>query len=325
MKSKNNVVMYVGGFCVVFPYKTPNKKYAVRCWFTNVTDAKERTRLIAEELHRIKLPYFVGFKYVENGLATNEGVQPIVLMDWVDASPLKEYINKNINNKDKLYRLAEEFKKMTDDLHKHSISHGDLQHGNILVSDMGEIILVDYDSMFVPALNGYSDEIKGLKGYQHPSRWDNDKLSCKADYFSELIIYTSIIAFAKMPMLWDDLHIIDTETMLFSAEDIKSGGASIIFNILSTDNELKKLSTAIKNALQKKSINELLPLEEAIIPPEEKISSEHKKKWANNGYVNPLPKYDVKTDTIKEKWMDNGYHQFAPTYDSQTDNIKNKW
>ena len=68
-----------------------------------------------------------------------------------------------------------------------------MQHGNIMVKDGGQLVLVDYDSMYVPALDGWDEEIKGLQGYQHEARWKNKKLAPKADYFSELIIYLSLL------------------------------------------------------------------------------------------------------------------------------------
>ena len=40
-KHNDELVRYVGGFCVVFPFCTLMKKYAVRCWFVNVSFASE--------------------------------------------------------------------------------------------------------------------------------------------------------------------------------------------------------------------------------------------------------------------------------------------
>lgn len=324
-KHGDNLVMYVGGFCVVFPYKVEDKKYAVRCWFVNVTNAMKRTRLIAEELQRLSLPYFVGFDYIEEALATNDGVQPIILMDWVDAHTLKEYISANIGDSEKLRQLAENFKRMAADLHENNIAHGDLQHGNIMVSDKGEIVLVDYDSMYVPALEGFEDEIKGLEGYQHPSRWNNNRISPKADYFSELVIYTSLLALAKMPQLWTDLNMENTETMLFSADDIKSGGSTPIFRVLETDTELKTLSLAIKEALRHDSIDELLPLEVAVVSQEERIASQNRKKWADNGYVITPQDYNLGTGEIKNKWADNGFSLQVKGHTEEVESIKKKW
>lgn len=324
-KQDGELVRYVGGFCVVFPFYTVVEKVAVRCWFANVSDAKVRTQIIAQELQKVNLPYFVGFKFVEQGVATNEGIQPIVLMDWVEAIPIKKYIAENIHNSHILMQLAQKFMDMVVDLHRVGISHGDLQHGNILVYPDGRLVLVDYDSMFVPGLEDFDDEIKGLEGYQHPARWSNKKMSKKADYFSELVIYTSILAFSEIPELWIDKHIEDTETMLFSPEDIKSGESSPIFTVLDTNPKLVNCSTALKAALRKNSIDELIPLEDAIISYEQKISTSIRGKWQDNGYESKRVDYTKSTGSIKDKWRDNGYVAEPRDYNIETKNITNKW
>lgn len=293
-------INYVGGFCIVFPYyKSSGEKVAVRCWIARVEDAQERTRLIADELKRVNLPYFVNFEYEKNGIATNFGVQPIVLMDWVEANSLKDYLQAKLSDPDGLRNLAESFKTMVEDLHRVNISHGDLQHGNILVRKNGSLVLVDYDSIYVPSLKGYKDEIKGLAGYQHPSRWESTLISEKNDYFSELIIYTSIMALSYFPSLWQELKIEDTETLLFSADDIKSGGSSYIFRKLESHPQLKDLSIAIKKALNCKSIEDLLPLEEAIIPETKRIGAGIRGKWNR---VPEKEEFVPDTTSTRAKW-----------------------
>lgn len=297
-----NPIMYAGGFCVVFPFiLATSKKVAVRCWTAHVPDADKRSYKIASELKRSKLPYFVEFNYIPQGIATAKGVVPIVIMDWVEASPLKEYITKNISNPKHISSLADQFKLMVSDLHKASFSHGDLQHGNIMVTDNGKIILVDYDSMYVPGLENISDEIKGLAGYQHPGRAKLNSLSTKSDYFSELIIYTSLIAIAKHPQLWKQLNIEETETLLFTQEDIDTPNKSAIIKLLENDKELRPLAEAIKKALNEQNIENLLPLEEAIIPESKSIVEGLKDKWGKRPtFIKEESKIDI--ESLSKKW-----------------------
>lgn len=318
VKRNDTVIRYVGGFCIVFPFQTPTNKYAVRCWHANVADAHERSRKIAEALQLSNLPYFVGFDYIPEGIITNEGIQPIVLMDWIEARPLKEYIKEHLNDGAKMRKLADNFLKMAKDLHAHQLSHGDLQHGNILVRDDEQIILVDYDSMYVPALEGYSDDIKGLEGYQHEARWKNEKLTPKADFFSELVIYTSLIALVKRPSLWNELNIEDTETLLFSAKDIKSKGYSAIFQQLDADTELHPLSNALKEAMRHDDINDLKPLEEALKSPIDSISN----KWSDNGYKPPIVDHSSTIQEIRTNWNNIPPRQEEPI---DTNDITKKW
>ena len=294
------LIKYSGGFCVVFPYQTAGKKYAVRCWHAEVSDAKRRTQLIAEALKSANLPYFVGFEFYEDGIMTPLGLQPIVVMDWVEAQSLKKFLAEHIHESNVINEVAENFKKMVADLHTCHFSHGDLQHGNIMVRPDHSLVLVDYDSMYVPTLNGMADEIKGLIGYQHESRWKNEKVSEKADYFSELVIYLSLKALARHPSLWSELNMKDTETLVFSGEDIQSKGKSNIFSILKADTELTLLTNRLCDFMAKSSIEELTPLEEAVVSQSEQISS----KWkAGNGHV-PSTKQGsiVESESITRKW-----------------------
>lgn len=295
---KGKPIKYAGGFCIVFPYIVSGRKYAVRCWHAFLDGAKERTKIIAETLHALKLPYFVGFEYVDDGIVTSSGVQPVVVMDWVEAKPLKQYIEDHLFDSSKLKLLADEFLKMTNVLHDKGIAHGDLQHGNIMVRTDGSLVLVDYDSMYVPELEGKSDEISGLPGYQHPARWENKWLTPKADYFSEMVIYTSLIGLSELPQLWTDLKIADTDTLLFNAEDIKSRGASPIFGVLESLDSCSCLIEQIRDALECKSINDISPLD----AHRKSIADSLSELWGDNGYKpeNPFEKSDIVK--ITSKW-----------------------
>lgn len=300
------LIKYSGGFCVVFPYQTPTKKYAVRCWHAEVSDAKRRTQLIADALKKANLPYFVGFEFYEDGIMTQQGLQPLVVMDWVDALSFKKFLARHITESNVINEVAENFKRMVADLHANRFSHGDLQHGNIMVRPDRTLVLVDYDSMHIPALSGMADEIKGLAGYQHKARNKNQYVSEKADYFSELVIYISLKALAKMPALWEDLNMENTDTLLFSAEDIQSDGNSTIFRVLKTDNELSPWVDKLCEFMAKPSIDDLVPLEEAIVSKSESISA----KWkVGNGHVPSVPKGEIDDpNKITAKWArGNGY------------------
>lgn len=313
-------IKYSGGFCVVFPYETPNKKYAVRCWHAEVSDAKKRTQLIADNLKKCSLPYFIGFEYYEDGIMTTVGLQPIVVMDWVKALPLKNFIAVHLNEPDTINKIAENFKSMVVDLHKMHLSHGDLQHGNILVNEDGTLVLVDYDSMYVPELKGMKDEIKGLVGYQHPSRWKNEFVTEKADYFSELVIYISLKTLAIDNSFWSRLDMENTETMLFSGDDIDSGGTNPIFDELRKYSEIEPLINSLCDFLTYDSIDKLSPLENVAVSKIDNISS----KWAGGVKSEPSKPHIDNSDDISSKWG-KGNGEKKITTEEQADDIRSKW
>lgn len=293
---------YAGGFCVVFPYQLKNgKKVAVRCWIAHVSDADKRSQQISVKLKESGLPYFVGFEFIPQGIATSLGVFPLVLMDWIEGLQLKEYLKRHLNDKNRLIELANQFLQMSKDLHSAGFSHGDLQHGNIMVDPGGNLFLVDYDSMFVPGLENIPDEIKGLSGFQHPGRSKQLYLSPKSDYFSELIIYTSIMALAHYPSLWNELNIKDTETLIFSKEDLDDPQKSDIFSRLRNDSYLSDYIEAIENALSESNIERLLPLEDAIIPRSKRLVAGLKGKWQSRP-TQVIEQKHTDINGLKGKW-----------------------
>jgi serine/threonine protein kinase len=304
IEHNERLVMYTGGFCVVFPYQlSNNKKYAIRCWHVKVDDVKRRTKKISEKLQQLHLPYFVEFTYEDNALLTASGLQPIVKMDWVEADNIKKFIGKNLNNQILIKKLADLFLEMVKVLHQNLISHGDLQHGNILVKNDGSLVLVDYDSMCIPELAGEKEEIKGLPGYQHPARYANSITTPVADYFSELVIYLSILAIIEMPNLWHELNIEDTEELIFSKKDYESKGNSLIFHRLlyCNNSQIKNLTTTLIDYCNKSTILDFKPLEEVIKPPVniETISG----KWISQMPIPPkVPVIQVNIDSISSKW-----------------------
>jgi len=275
------IVQYAGGYTTVFPFiNRSGKKVAVRCWCADIDNAKKRSFAISEYLNREQNSYFVNFQYVADAILINGKLQPVIVMEWIDGKPLKEYINHNLNP-NTIRQIANKFKLMVAEFHKKNIAHGDLQHGNILVKDNGDLVLVDYDSMYIEQLNGMSDTIKGLPGYQHPARIKNQYVNSKLDYFSELIIYLSLLIFAEKPQLWQ--HYYGTEDLLFTKEDFANFINSDIYKNYSTSGNgmISNLIQYLRDELTKTDILQLSPLEELLIDKLEKAKDNIMKKWEN--------------------------------------------
>jgi serine/threonine protein kinase len=235
---------FTGGFTMVFQLTKSTKKWAFRVWHIGFSQQKDRFQKISQYLEKQKLPYFADFIYDEKGLLVNGEFVDTIRMEWLEGDLLKKFIEKNLRNGQKIQNLAGNFLKMCEELYNHQISHGDLQHGNILIDNNGNIKLIDYDSVCVPDIEGKEELVTGLKGYQHPSRLNTaTKCSLKADYFSELIICLSLCAFAEKPDLWDNFYVKDTEVLLFSEEDLADRMNSKIYK------ELDKINSDNINSL----------------------------------------------------------------------------
>lgn len=283
----SRVIQYSGGYTTVFPFITRNsKKVAVRCWIADIGDAKKRSQEVSQYLSARNSSYFCDFKYIEEALQINGNVYPVVLMDWVEGHTLKEFVNDNIHsNPSSISKVRENFKEMVAYFHQQNIAHGDLQHGNILVHPDCSLTIIDYDSMYIEPLHGMSDTIKGLPGYQHPARSDNRYINPKMDYFSELVIYLSLLVFENNPDLWEKYY--EKEDLLFSKDDLAEGNQSDLIQSLlrHTNQTVVDLTNSIRDQLSKNNIEDLEPLENLLVDKFQNIKEHIIAKW--NTQPNP--------------------------------------
>jgi serine/threonine protein kinase len=264
-QTKNNHLLrsYNGGKAIVYEVQANTKRYALKCWVEDLGDLKIRYKEIDGYLNEIALPYFVDFAYKEDGILVGGQKFPIVRMEWVDGISFKRFITNNISNPVHIRNLAEQFLEMVKVLHQNNISHGDLQHGNIMIRKNGDICLIDYDSLYVPQLMNEKDNIKGLPGYQHPHRNKITKLSPKVDYFSELVIYLSLLAISIKPSYWKNLG--QEERLFFSEVDLLNPRSSPIFaELKQLSPEIEYFTTELEKFCKVSDIESLQPLENIV-------------------------------------------------------------
>lgn len=265
--ARGRLVAYAGGFSVVFPYKTANgEKWAFRCWHSDIKNSKKRYETISDAIKKSHLSFLCEFQYIDKGINVEGNIYPTTRMRWIDGITIKDYICQNRNSKGLLIALADNFLKMTQALHAQSLAHGDLQHGNILVDNNHQLYLVDYDSFYCPQLKGEADTVTGLADYQHPARISNKSVSEKLDYFSELIIYLSILAIAEDPSLVDKYKVADADRLLFAKEDFADiKNAPIFKDIYSLGSHFQDMLAVLEEYLGHRSIDDLVPFESCLL------------------------------------------------------------
>ena len=260
--SNGSLQMYAGGFTAVFPVVVNGEKWAFRCWHSDLGNVKRRFSKISDSIKSANVPYLCNFEYVDEGIIVNGKIYPTTRMRWIEGLTIKDYICKYATDKTRMQALAANFLTLVRDMHKHHFAHGDLQHGNLIVDNKGTIFLVDYDSFFCPELAGESDIITGLTDYQHPARKNNALTGEKLDYFSELVIYTSILAISANPNLIEKYQVVDSERMLFCANDyLDFVNSGIYKDLQALTPDIQQLLSIFLGYLSKSSIAELEPFD----------------------------------------------------------------
>lgn len=205
-----------GNFASVYRISCTSRDFAVRCFWREYADIPERYAAISRHLAAARLPYTVGFDYQEQGIRIRGSWFPLLKMEWVRGALLDEYVRSHLQDPAALRELAAEWVEMIGALERNGIAHGDLQHGNVLVTDAG-LKLVDYDAMYVPALAGRGSHEVGHQHYQHPQR-TGDHFGPRTDRFSAWVVYLSLCVLATVPDLWNELRGGD-ECLLFRRHD----------------------------------------------------------------------------------------------------------
>lgn len=155
-------------------------------------------------------------RWVHDGITVNGLSWPVVRMQWVEGHPLNKHVDELVARQDTraLGVLADAWLELVVRLQQAEFAHGDLQHGNVLVSPDGRLRLVDFDCSWIARFAGWPAPAEtGHRNYQPQvrpwGRW--------MDTFSGLVIYTSLVALSKNPAPWPQLN--TGENLLFRRED----------------------------------------------------------------------------------------------------------
>lgn len=265
-----NPVMSSGNFAVVFKMIDENtgKFYAVKCFLKEQEGREEAYRLISEELNAVNSPYLTPIKYLDKELFvdsrnTDDTEFPVLLMDWVEGTPLDKYIQVYVNryqraenldevtesqekaaeliaNAYELDKLSYQFSRLAVWLLKQPFAHGDLKPDNIMVKEDGAIVLVDYDGMYVPAMKGQKARELGSPDFRHPLRTIDD-FDEHIDDFPLSSILLSLLAIATRPALFDEFG--DDGRLLFTENDYRNLAGSNVLDAIKPLIEDKNLTT----------------------------------------------------------------------------------
>jgi hypothetical protein len=225
-----------GGFAAIFHLHKGKSQWAVRCFYKDVPELRRRYDAIGQFLSKRPDGVFVDASLLHDGILVQGQRYPIIKMAWIDGYPLNLYIESNISKRQAISWLPDAFLELTERLEKLGIAHGDLQHGNIMVTDHS-LKLIDYDGIFLPELKGLPNNQQGHPNYQLPSR--ADEYGPEIDRFSEVVIYTALKAVVESPSLWKKYS--NGENLLFKQDDFVDPDSSELMSDLERVSDLGPL------------------------------------------------------------------------------------
>ena len=249
-----------GAFAVVFKMKDEQtgKCYALKCFTEEQEGRAEAYRQIADELEFVDSSYITSVKYLDKEIFVDSSCEedefPVLLMDWIDGETMENYIAENYQDNYAMAMLCLRFCKMAAWLRSQPFAHGDIKPDNIMARPDGNLTLVDYDGMFVPAMKGQKSPTIGTKDFSHPLRTVDD-FDETIDDFALASIALSLKAISLKPSLLDEYGAADR--LLFSAEDYRDLSKSKVMSALQelmNDEEVNTLLSMFLLANAKKNL-----------------------------------------------------------------------
>ena len=241
-------IMSSGNFAVVFKMKdeSSGKLYAVKCFLKEQEERDVAYQQITDELEYVSSNYLCSINYFQKELFVDSTVSsdtefPVLRMDWVEGVTLDKYVHQHISDKYALQLITYKFCQMAAWLMSQPFAHGDLKPDNILVTEDGDLVLVDYDGMFVPAMQGQKARELGSPDYRHPLRTE-DCFNEHIDDFPLALIGMSLKAIAlDTSLLQNNAR---SDSLLFSDSDFQDIGECLMMKSLCAllnDSEFSKL------------------------------------------------------------------------------------
>ena len=226
-------VAHGGTFALTFEIETDQRKYALRCFHKRLDALHERYDAITKHLAGVKGPYLVACQFQPQGITTESGTYPVVRMDWVDGQSLAAFVAEHLQDSGALQQMRFSLRRLARHLRENGIAHGDIQPANIVVQRGANLRLIDYDGMFVPALEPFCSTELGQRNFQHPGR-RRRHFNASLDAFSFSAIDLALDALSRRPNLWRRTAS-GEDAFLLRAADFADPANSATFALLSRE------------------------------------------------------------------------------------------
>lgn len=249
-----------GGLALTYQLFDSNKKLALRCFHKVSPRREQHYSAISSFLSSHPSSLFVRTAYQPHGILYKGGYFPITIMDWIEGDTLGTFVFKNFNNKKVMSELTDKFLKLVNELIHLQVGHGDLSHSNLMVTK-GNLILIDYDGMYVPKLTGKLSVELGNRSFQHPGRSEKD-FGPEIDRFSAIVIYLALKSISISPTIYQTYGT-GREGLLFDQSDFLDPDSSNLLDDMEKSIELKEQIRVFKR-ICKSDVSYVPTLEEFI-------------------------------------------------------------
>lgn len=217
-----------GQNAIVFKVLAQGQAHAVRCFTPTQGEPSGDTY---KRLASLGLPEeMVPARWIENGIRVRQQDWPVLAMPWIAGDTLNIWLDQHARERARVTAVRKSLWSVYSRLRRLNVVHGDLHHGNIIVTPSDEIRLVDFDGVCIfgstgdSPLNARPSEV-GHPNFQHPQRIRHGSWHRYTDTFAALVIDVSLAVIAEKPESFRDTG----DSLLFTRDDFENPTASRTF------------------------------------------------------------------------------------------------
>ena len=300
---------YTGRFAAVFRLTLPGGVVVALRVFTSADtspsrDRDARSRVVSASLATLQgqigdlLPPFL---HVPDAVRVGDSRYAAQVLPWAEGEPLLSFVLRHFRDIAVLETLAQTVAAAVERLEAAGVTHGDLQHDNLLVRDSGRAItLVDYDALYTPDLSGFAPPTeRGHANFQHVGRTPAHYGSPHGDRFASAVIRAGLLLVAASPDAWETFAGDTGEGMIFTATDFAHPSVSPVFDAA---HRAAKHHPALSEALAELEtlIREPFPQTRTVAVAAPSIPNTGKTKFSPTLHLTPAPPSRV-TPTCAEE------------------------
>lgn len=266
-KGNNLKVLSSGNFGKVYFAKTIDGHSVIVKVYEETIDSVESVyNKLSPYLANNPNPYFLDAVYYPNSLAVysngNVAHHPVLIMQRAEGLELNYHIEDLLKAQDKdgLVAVRNQLIVMAESLYKQGISHRDIHPSNIFVKPNGEVILIDYDDIWIKDHVEVDSTVKGNREYQHPLRLHENHLSGGyLDNFGFGIIYIQLQLFLETLSHHKSIEI--DQNFIFSSSDFNNleNSRQVVF-YANSDKTCNWMAVLINELLYCKDLANIPPL-----------------------------------------------------------------
>lgn len=289
----------VGTSAAVFKAVKDGKTYAIRCFLRGELETFKRYEQLSAFLDAKNPSWRVNFEFLDNEILIDAHYYPVVKMDWDEGTPLHRFIDRYMTDSQALSLLQQKLVDLSSGLEKDGIGHGDLKYNNILIHPSAtdfNLKLIDYDSMFIPALRGRKNLETGSPGFQPLKRLSSHFFE-SIDRFSIWVMLTTLEAVKADVAIWENIEQggFNNEHSLFTASDFFNPSASKTLQKLRGINE--DLQFYLDKLIRFSQFSDLNAIEKPRLNKDASGIPVSHQKWTIP--PTPLPKQEQENDLWK--------------------------